>query len=228
MLKSFEELAQDVEKFHNNVLVSNALTDSLDQITAQLKESSQSFGEQTAEIGKRLGEVPQQIDEKNTEQSEKIKASLGEEMSKTIQAIKDENEKYAQKLQDVQTAMSQNSEDFAKRLENISETIAANSAENLGATKGCVEEELQKAVSELKAEHEKYADQLKVVQQDVQKAEKALLEKCDEFQKLMDEINASGIYRMTNSIDQKLSSQKILIIVMGILSILAALSRLWF
>ena len=157
-----------------------------------------------------------------------MNASMDEKLSGTIQSIMDEHKKQAEKLQLVQDALQKSGDAFTERINGIADQIEEKNTQNLEATKGCVEEELQKAVAQLQEEQAKYSEQVRSIQESLQKSEKNLEEKYNAFLQQVEELNISGIYRNTIEMKNKLSSHTVLIVIMGILSILAALSRLIF
>ena len=228
MLKSFEDLARDVEAFHNNVLASNELTQTLENAARQLKLSSDSFEEQSQGLSQKLRQVPAQIDAKNAAQAEEIRTSVLNEMSKTTQAISQEQEKYAAKLDATQAALDQAAQGFGEKLDGICQGLNEANAGNLEAIKGSMEEELKKMEQEMQEEYGKFSEKLQSMTTDLNQSQKTLSDKYEEFLRKLDDMNAGGIYDRVGRLEQKADSQKTLIIVMGILSILAALSRVFF
>ena len=291
MLKSFEDLAKDVEIFHNNVLASNELTDTLDHLTAQLKESTNSFEERSQTLTDKMDAMPGEIDVKNNSQVQLIKDSLDTELSKTVEQIRatnqeysdlvratndeysaqvreahqaqvelirethqnqadlmrqayeehmntlrenqakheqlimDENQRHSEKMQKIEEALELSEIDFGDKLDQISTSISEGNTENLNAIRSSVEEQLGNILKELQEEREKYTAEVQTLKTSIETAEKDAEEKYTSFVQKLEEINASGLYSNTLDINRKLDSQKILIIVMGVLSIIATLSR---
>ena len=228
MLKSFEDLAKDVEAFHNNVLASNELTQTLENAARQLKLSSDSFEEQSQGLSQKLRQVPAQIDAKNAAQAEEIRTSVLNEMSRTVKSIDQAQEKYAEKLDATQEALNKTTQDFEEKLNGVCKDLGDTNAASLDAMKASFEEELHKMEQEMQEEYGKFNDKLQTMTDQLDQSRKALSDKYEEFLRKMDDINAAGIYDRVGRLEQKADSQKTLIIVMGILSILAALSRLIF
>ena len=302
MLKSFEDLAKDVEIFHNNVLASNELTDTLDHLTAQLKESTTSFEEKSQCLSDKMDAMPGEIDVKNNSQAQLIKDSLDTELSKTVEAIRatnqeysdlvretneeysnliretneeysaqvreahqaqvelirethqsqadllretyqehlntirenqakheqlimEENQKHSEKMQKIEEALELSEIDFNDKLDQISTSISEGNTENLSAIRTSVEEQLGNILKELQEEREKYTAEVQTLKTSIETAEKDAEAKYTSFVQKLEEINASGLYSNTLDINRKLDSQKTLIIVMGVLSIIATLSR---
>lgn len=200
---SIEQLENDIEQFHNNILASDELLRSLDSLTKTIHLQTVSFEAEAKQLEKALAEVPQTfLQRADAYQAalEEVPNILSEKNADELRTLLHEQQviqdKYITQLRSFQARIDESKKDLTQKLEELLQTfsqrVAAYQAvleEVPNTLSKKSEEELGVLLHEQQALHDKYVGQLQSVYACIDMSKNDLAHKYDRF---LQEIQHTG------------------------------------
>ncbi len=180
----------------------------------------------------RAEELPQEFSRLNRSHAEEVQREVNEGFQSHLAALKEEQDRYLKAVNSADadlTATRETVKSVTDRFIEKAEAYPAQIEEKNNALReqlqGDVNEDISRAVAAFREEQAGYMAELKAVEDKLTATGRELEEKYSYLVDKMDEIRASGLLDLKADFDKRMGSQNLIIIVMGLLAIIATLSR---
>ena len=126
MLGTIEELEKDLEQFHNNILSSNELYETMCKILGRLNEQTNKFEEKSDILIDNLKELPSIIENKNDANNLLIGETISKELDDTLMEFSKKQNTYLEsldlvkrKLEISQFELKEKYKEFDEKIEEV-------------------------------------------------------------------------------------------------------------
>ena len=195
MLGTIEELEKDLEQFHNNILSSNELYETMCKILGRLNEQTNKFEEKSDILIDNLKELPSIIENKNDANNLLIGETISKELDDTLMEFSKKQNTYLEsldlvkrKLEISQFELKEKYKEFDEKIEevfnNLNEIpaiIQLNDDKNNQIINEMVSKELDKNLINFSNEQKIYIDCLETMKIEINSIKISLEEKYDKF-----------------------------------------------
>ena len=195
MLGTIEELEKDLEQFHNNILSSNELYETMCKILGRLNEQTNKFEEKSDILIDNLKELPSIIENKNDANNLLIGETISKELDDTLMEFSKKQNTYLEsldlvkrKLEISQFELKEKYKEFDEKIEevfnNLNEIpaiIQLNDYKNNQIINEMVSKELDKNLINFSNEQKIYIDCLETMKIEINSIKISLEEKYDKF-----------------------------------------------
>ena len=195
MLGTIEELEKDLEQFHNNILSSNELYETMCKILGRLNEQTNKFEEKSDILIDNLKELPSIIENKNDANNLLIGETISKELDDTLMEFSKKQNTYIEsldlvkrKLEISQFELKEKYKEFDEKIEevfnNLNEIpaiIQLNDDKNNQIINEMVSKELDKNLINFSNEQKIYIDCLETMKIEINSIKISLEEKYDKF-----------------------------------------------
>ena len=195
MLGTIEELEKELEQFHNNILSSNELYETMCKILGRLNEQTNKFEEKSDILIDNLKELPSIIENKNDANNLLIGETISKELDDTLMEFSKKQNTYLEsldlvkrKLEISQFELKEKYKEFDEKIEevfnNLNEIpaiIQLNDDKNNQIINEMVSKELDKNLINFSNEQKIYIDCLETMKIEINSIKISLEEKYDKF-----------------------------------------------
>ena len=195
MLGTIEELEKDLEQFHNNILSSNELYETMCKILGRLNEQTNKFEEKSDILIDNLKELPSIIENNNDANNLLIGETISKELDDTLMEFSKKQNTYLEsldlvkrKLEISQFELKEKYKEFDEKIEevfnNLNEIpaiIQLNDDKNNQIINEMVSKELDKNLINFSNEQKIYIDCLETMKIEINSIKISLEEKYDKF-----------------------------------------------
>lgn len=216
MLGSFEDLEKDIEKFHNNVMASSDLVESLNATTEAIKSQTSTIAEQTAAVSRVSTDVPEQIASTTKDAIKRMEASNVDLKSSILDSTKSMADRIIAKDNELQG-----------KLESVPVEMKASLVQHQQEINAKNDEYLQACSDTFDKRQQEYIDQLKDNRATLDACRKQLEEAHASFIKKAEELDLGELQRSVEMLKADVSKKLNIVTIISVLAFIAAVAGIF-
>lgn len=181
MLGNFEDLEKDIDKFHDNVLASGQLIDSLNAVTEALEKQSKEITEHTYAVKKATSGIPSDIRQSLKEYKSALSDENNEYLKRSVASFSEQQQAYINQLLSSQAEL----EACRRKLSDAPDQLKQMLRDSITELERKNDEYLKRSVASYSEQQQGYIDQLLINQAQLEACKRELSSAPDQLKQIL-------------------------------------------